>query len=279
MYKSLTSILCDPGDVPYEIQGYKTAYPSLDYSLGGISTTDLVLIAAKPGNWSSILVLNLVVGLSHRYHVLLINTTKNATAAAMELKSVLLPGNEAGDGDEETMNELNRLAANIYIEDEARFLEDIEQVLARFHSEYPVDAIVAIDNLNNIFLSKEIRTYPRSREEGEIASNLKMLTLKYNMPVLLLAKTGSPDPFKKKYPPALCDLDYLVGLSCPFNKIIGVSLSGDNSIHRDEKERTPGNKLFLHILQNEHGKPGLIRLAISESNRFRLENEDDLQIV
>jgi hypothetical protein len=279
MYKSLTSILCDPGDVPYEIQGYKTAYPSLDYSLGGISTTDLVLIAAKPGNWSSILVLNLVVGLSHRYHVLLINTTKNATAAAMELKSVLLPGNEAGDGDEETMNELNRLAANIYIEDEARFLEDIEQVLARFHSEYPVDAIVAIDNLNNIFLSKEIRTYPRSREEGEIASNLKMLTLKYNIPVLLLAKTGSPDPFKKKDPPGLSDLDYLVGLSCPFNKIIGVSLSGDNSIHRDEKERPHENKLFLHILQNEHGKPGMIRLAISEPNRFRLENEDDIQIV
>lgn len=261
MIQSLTNILCHPTPVSYQIPGYKTGYPSLDDLLGGISTSDLVLIAAKPGNWSSILLLNLVVGLSRRYHVLLINTTKNATVAALELKSVLLPGNEAGDGDQETMNEQNRLAANIYIEDEARFLEDIEQAIARFHSEYPADAIAAIYDLNNIFLSKEIRTYPRSREEGEIASNLKMLTLKYNIPVLLLAKTGSPDPFKKKDPLVLCDLDHLVGLSCPFNKIIGVSLSGDNSIHRDEKERTTGNKLFLHILQNEHGKPGMIRLA------------------
>ncbi|MFZ4523115.1 MAG: DnaB-like helicase C-terminal domain-containing protein [Bacteroidales bacterium] len=273
MIKSLNRILSEPASVSYLIPGYKTGYPSLDSSLGGILDSDLVLIAAKIGNCSSILLLNLAVGLSSRYHVLLISTIKGAPAVAQELKSVLLPENEKGESDEDVLNELNRRACNIFLEDEAHFLEDIEHSIARFRSEYPAEVIVLIDDLNNIFLSKEIRTCPRSKEEGDITSNLRMLTLKYSIPILLLTKIESANPIKKQDPPSLCDLDHLTGLNTPFNNIIGVHLSGSNRIDADEKGLSSGNRLFLHILKNNNGTSDIIPLTFSDSNKFRLKEE------
>lgn len=278
MFKSLTTIFNEPDHTSYATQGFKTGFLSLDSGLGGISDSELVLIAAKPGNWSSILMLNLAVGLSSRYPVLFISTAKCGPVVAHELKSVLLPGNEPRENDEESLNELNRLSANIFIEDESRFLEDIEQSIARFRSEYPADAIVLIDDLNNIFFSKEIITYPRSQAEGEIASNLKMLTLKYNIPVLLLSKIGFQEPLKRHDPPTLRDLEHLMGLNCHFGKIIGVHLCGYNRTETDENCVSTQNNLFLNILKNDRGKRGVFRLYMSEFNRFRLQDECQIQI-
>ena len=269
MYKSLTTILNEVAHQSFSISGYKTGYPSLDSILGDISASDLVLITAKVGNWSSMLMLNLVVEMSSRNHLLLINTVKTAQAVAREIKSVLLPENESGDTDEDALNDLNRLASNIFIEENSCFLAEIEQAISSFRSDFPVDGIVLIDDLNNIFISKQIITYPRSQVECDIAMNLKMLTLKYNIPVFLLSKIGSPDPVKRKDPPALSDLDHLIRLNCPFNKIIGVHLSADKMTVLNERDSTETG-LTLDILRNDQGPGGKVWLALGENNRFRL---------
>ena len=130
-----------------------------------------------------------------------------------------------------------------------------------------------IDDLNNIFLAKEIITYSRSQAEGEIASNLKMLTLKYNIPVLLLSKIGFQEPLKRNDPPTLRDLDHLMGWNCHFGKVIGLHLCGYNRTETDENCASTQNKLFLNILKNDRGKRGIISLTMSEYNRFRLTDE------
>ena len=273
MYKSLTTILNEPVHESYIIPDYKTGYPSLDYCLGGISNSDLVLIEAKAGNWGNNLMLNFAAGLSKRYHVLLISSAKSASATAKELKSVLLPNDDHRENDDDVLNELNRLAANIFIEDEAWFLDKIDKAITNFRSEYRDDAIILIDQLNSIFLSKEIRTSSKDREERDISVNLKMLTLKYQIPVLILATFKSPEPVNEKDPPGFWDLKHLVELHCPFNKIIGVHRPEYYRIETDEKGASTENKLFLNILKNDSGKRGIIRLNFSESNRFRLTDE------
>ncbi|MCX6265733.1 MAG: hypothetical protein NTW16_00010 [Bacteroidetes bacterium] len=108
MIQSLTNILGDPTPFSYQIPGYKTGYPSLDDLLGGISTSGLLLLASKTGNWGSNLMLNLAIGLSKRYRVLLIQTTKNAAVVAGELRSVLLPEDGTPENDEQLLDELNQ---------------------------------------------------------------------------------------------------------------------------------------------------------------------------
>ena len=277
MIQSLTNILGDPTPFSYQIPGYKTGYPSLDDILGGISTSDLVLLASKTGNWGSNLMLNLAIGFSRRYRVLLIHTTKNAAVVAGELRAVLLPKDGIPENDEQSLDELNRLAANIFIEDGARFLEEVDQSISTFQSQFGEDAIVLIDQLNSIFLSKEIRTYSRGQEEREISVNLKMLTMKYHLPVLLLSRINSFEPANEKDPPAFRDLEHLLGINCPFNKIIGVHRPEYYQIETDEKGASTDDKVFLHILRNNSGIRCIIGLNISVSNRFLLTDESQHQ--
>ncbi|MFZ4522740.1 MAG: DnaB-like helicase C-terminal domain-containing protein [Bacteroidales bacterium] len=273
MIQSLTNILGNPAPFSYQVPGYKTGYPSLDDNLGGISTSDLVLLASKTGNWGSNLMLNLAIGLSRQYPVLLIHTMKKAPVVARELRSALLPDDSIPENDEQTLDELSHLAANIFIEDEASFLEEIDKSISAFKSLSGEDAIILIDQLNSIFLSKEIRSYSRGQEEREIAVNLKMLALKYHLPVLLLARIKSSKPANEKDPPAFRDLEHLLGLNCPFNKIIGVHRPEYYRIETDEKGSSTEDKLFLHILRNNSGIRGIVRLSINISNRFRLTDE------
>ncbi|MCX6265734.1 MAG: hypothetical protein NTW16_00015 [Bacteroidetes bacterium] len=90
------------------------------------------------------------------------------------------------------------MAASIFIEDDARFLEEVDKTISMFQLQSGEDAIILIDQINNIFLSKEIRTYSRDQEEKDIAVNLKMLTLKYHVPVLLLARVKRPSTKKTR---------------------------------------------------------------------------------
>ena len=273
MIQSLTSILGEPAPFSYQVPGYKTGYPSLDDCLGGISTSDLVFFASKTGNWGSNLMINLAIGLSRRYRVLLIHTTKNAAVVAGEFRSVLLPDDGIPENDGQLLDELNHLATNIFIEDEARFLEEIDLSISSFQLKYGEDTIILIDQLNSIFLSKEIRTYSRGQEEREIAVNLKMLTMKYHLPILLLGRIKSSEPGHEKDPPAFRDLEHLLDLNCPFNKIIGAHRPEYYRIETDEKGASTEDKLFLHILRNNSGMRGILQLNISVSNRFLLTDE------
>lgn len=273
MIQSLTNILANPAPLSFIVPGYKTDYPSLDELLGGISTSDLVLLVSKTGNWGINLMLNLAIGLSRQYRVLLILTTKNAQVAARELRSVLLLDDGNPEIDEPMLDELNQLANNIFIEDEARFMEEIDLSISTFQSQSGEDAIILIDQVNNIFLSKEIRTYSRDQEEKNIAVNLKMLTMKYHLPVLLHARIKTSELSHENNSPTFRDFEHLLVLNCPFNKIIGVHRPEYYRIETDEKGASTEDKLYLHILQNDNGKRGVIRLAISESNRFRLTDD------
>jgi hypothetical protein len=273
MYKTLADILSEPLHESFLVPGYKTGYPSLDHGLGGILNSDLVLLPARPGIYGNNLLHNLAMGFSRHYPLLFISTTKNARAVAWELKSVLLRNDQFAEYDEETMNDLDRLAANIFIEAGTRFLADIDRVIGMFRLENKGEAVVMIDNLNGIFLSKEIRTGPKEQEERDVAVNLEMLTLKYNLPVIILAKVKSTDPIHPGDPPALCDAEHLTGLNCPFDKIIGVNQPDNNGVETDENGKPIENKLLLRVLKNNNGMCGIIRLNISLSNRFRLTDE------
>lgn len=273
MIQSLTNILANPAPLSFIVPGYKTDYPSLDELLGGISTSDLVLLASKTGNWGSNLMLNLAIGLSRQYRVLLIHATKNAQVVARELRSVILPDDGIPKIDEPILDELNQLANNIFIDDESLFMEEIDLSISTFQSQSGEDAIILIDQINNIFLSKEIRTYSRGQEEKDIAVNLKMLTLKYHVPILLLARIKSSEAIHEKNPPTFLDIKHLLGINCPFNKIIGVHRPEYYRIETDEKGEPTEGKLFLEILENGHGRIGVIGLAIDKSNRFRLTDE------
>jgi len=270
MYKSLTTIFEKKPEPSFQIQGFRTGYRSLDYVLDGIKESDLVLLIATIGNHGSIFLENLAAGLSLQYHVLIINTEKSSLAVATELKTILMTKVDIGRDQDESSDELNQMAKNLFVEDNARFIEDIDKTIESFKTEHPEDSIVLIDNLHGLFLSKEVRTYTRHQEEYEISQNLKMLTLKHKVPIILYSRIKSKDHLRKTEPPSITDIEHLMGLHCHFDKILGVQRSEYNMIEFDSAEGSTSYELHVQVLRNGDGKREIVKLNISDSNRFSI---------
>lgn len=270
MYKSLTSIFEEQPEPSFQIQGFKTGYRSLDHTLDGIKESDLVLLIAKVGNHGSIFLENIAAGLSRQYHVLLINTEKKAFAVATELKTILMSKVDIDHDQDESSDNLNQMAKNLFTEDKARFLIDIDKTIEKFKAEYPEDSIVLIDNLHGLFLSKDVRTNTRQQEEYEISQNLKMMTLKHNIPIILYSRIKSIDPLRKSEPPSIADIEHLIGLNCHFDKILGSHRTDYKMIDFDSDEGSTPYELNLQVLRNGDRKSDIVKLNISDSNRFSI---------
>jgi replicative DNA helicase len=274
MYRPLIDILSASAVKTFEILGHKTGFKALDYSLNGISNSDLLLVVAKAGNFGSHLLQNIGVGLSRQNHVLFINSAKNEGTYSKELTSILSATNELEGNDEETVNESNRLAQNLFVDSKSHFIVEIDRAIGAFKRENSSDSIVLIDNLNSVFLSTEVRTVTREQEEFEIVGNLKMLTLKHNVPILVFLRTKSKDPSDESKIPTPADYDYLEGVSSKFDKVFSIHRPEFYKIEVDEQGDSTENKIFIHILRNSNGNRDRVKLTISENNRLLLvENE------
>jgi len=278
MYKPLIDILSTSVLKSYDIQGQKTGFKSLDYSLNGISSSDLLLVVAKTGNFGSHVLQNLGVGLSRQNHVLFINAEKNEGIYSKELKSILSATIEFDGNDEETVNESNHSAQNLFVDSKSHFIEEIDRTIGTFIRENSMESVVLIDNLNSIFLSTDVRTFTREQEEFEIVGNLKMLTLKYNVPILVFLRTKSKDPSDESKIPTPADYDYLEGLSSKFDKVLSIHRPEFYKIIMDEKGDSTENKLFIHILRNGNGIRDRVKLTISENNRLLLMEDESYQL-
>jgi len=270
MHKSLNSIFEEKPEPSFQIQGLKTGYRLLDHTLDGIKESDLVLLIAKIGNHGSIFLENIAAGLSRQYHVLFINTEKSAFAVAAELKTILMSKVIIDHDQHESSDELNQMAKNLFFDDAVRFLIDIDKTIANFKAENPEESIVLIDNFNGLFLSKEVRTYTRQQEEYEISQNLKMLTLKHHIPIILYSRIKSIDPLRKSDPPSIADIEHLMGLHCHFDIILGVQRSEYLMTDFDSAEGSTPYKLHVQVLKNGDRKQEIIKLNISDSNRFSI---------
>lgn len=270
MYKSLTSIFEDKPEPSFQILGFKTGYRSLDYALEGIKESDLLLLIAKVANFGSIFLENLAVGLSLHYHVLIINTEKSSLSVATELKAILKTKLDADQDPDESSDELDQMAKSLFVDDNARFIEDIDRTIEKFKTDHPEDSIVLIDNLNGLFLSREVRTYTRQQEEYEISQNLKMLTQKHAIPIILYSRIKSLDPLRKTESPSIADIEHLMGLHCHFDKILGTHRSEYNMIDFDSDKGSTPYELHILVLRNGDRKQEMIKLNISDSNRFSI---------
>ncbi|HPT73110.1 MAG TPA: DnaB-like helicase C-terminal domain-containing protein [Candidatus Cloacimonadota bacterium] len=270
MHKSLNSIFEEKPEPSFQIQGLKTGYRLLDHTLDGIKESDLVLLIAKIGDHGSIFLENIAAGLSRQYHVLLINTEKSAFDVATELRTIMMAKIEVDHDQEESSDQLNQMAKNLFIEDKARFLIDIDKTIANFKTENPEESIVLIDNFHGLFLSKEVRTYTRQQEEHEISLNLKMLTLKHNIPIILYSRIKSIDSLKKSEPPSIANIEYLMGLKCHFDKILGVHRTDYRMIEFDSDEGLTPYEIHVQVLRNGDRKSEIVKLNISDSCRFSI---------
>lgn len=265
MYKSLVEILAEkPGFLHLKTK-FQTGFSALDQILQGFNPSDLVLIAAKPGNCGNIFMKNIGVQMGKRYHVLFINTEKDPYTYAKEIETIAssAPSNSR-------MMEINRPHSILNIESEARFMEEIDETIGQFRRDYPEEAVVLVDNMNDIFYSKGSGEYSFEKQAFEISGNMKMLTLKHHIPILMYHRTKIKELADIFKPAAPVDFDYLEDSNHRFDKILSVYRPEYYRIDIDENGLSTRNKLYIHVLRNNTGDRGTSILDISEENRLLL---------
>jgi hypothetical protein len=124
--------------------------------------------------------------------------------------------------------------------------------------------------MNDIFYSKGSGEYSFEKQAFEISGNMKMLTLKHHIPILMYHRTKVKELADIFKPAAPVDFDYLEDSNHRFDKILSIHRPEYYKIELDENGDSTENKLFIHVLRNNTGSRGTISLNISEDNRFYL---------
>jgi len=273
MFKSLSAILDSHSATTHNTRTIMTGFNSIDHVTGGFSSSSLVLLAARRGNCGSLFIQNLGVAFSKNVPVLFITTEKDLVFAANELNSILDSKPEIIAINEDQKNEVTSMADRIFIDDTSRFVEDVEKTVEKFQEECSGDAVILIDSLDGLFLSKDLCVFTKEQQEAAIVDNLKMLALKFDIPILLLAWIRSGDPAKNAIPPMLYDLSEFENFAHRFDMILSLFHPEYYGIDLDENGDSTENKLIVHLLKSGNSKRQAIRLNISGSNGMLLMEE------
>jgi replicative DNA helicase len=269
MYKSLRELLEETEIYSSADTSYKTGYEQLDERIGGVQNSDLVLVSAKEGNYGSVFMQNLAVGLSKSIPVLYFSCERPGSFCVRQFKSIL-DSKSSNERKQVNLAGIDGHEDKLFIEDSVRFLEDLDSMISRFKANAGIDAIVLIDNLNSLFLTKEIHSFSREKEEFEISVRLKMLTLKHQLPILVFHRIKSANNADEANVPAPVDYEHLEGDSLQFDAILALHRPEYYKIDADLEGNSTENKLNVHIQRAHNGHRSVCALNISRENRFLL---------
>lgn len=177
------------------ITGLKTGFHTLDFILGGLQKTDLIIIAGRPSMGKSSLCCQIATEMAKEgkrvgYFSIEVGrgqVIKNIFAAQGEINTIRFRGGdfteEEWGGVSRTMNEL--IETTFSIDDQSRTSQDVVRQARRMKLEHGLD-IVFIDHIQE--MREKGRHENRNQEVDLIASALKALAKELDIPVVVVAQ-------------------------------------------------------------------------------------------
>jgi len=271
--KQIETIALDPK----AMRGVPTPYSGLNYMLGGLQKSDLILVAARPGQGKTSLGMNLI------SHVALANVRKTpagnpdpfkCAVFSLEMPSVQLAKRmlcsiagvdmhraNSGNLDSKEWKDLffakSKLDnAKIYVDDSSLTTPvEILSKCRRLKREQGLD-LVMIDYLQLMTSGK--RTESRQQEISEITRTLKIAAKELDVPILLLSQMSRDIEKRTDKTPQMSDLRESGAIEQDADIIIFIYRKYDASdVTVDEGTR---NKVELHIAKHRNGSTGKVEL-------------------
>jgi replicative DNA helicase len=198
-----------------EIMGVPTGFLDLDKLLGGLQPSDLIIIAGRPGQGKTALMLSLALhaGLEHKKHVALFSLEMSNEQVAQRLIA-----QQTGIDSQRLRNgklieeEWPLFTHSIEVLSDTRiFMDDtpaltpiqIRTKCRRLHMEYGLDLVV-VDYLQ--LMSGDTRNDNRVQEVSYISRSLKVLARELNVPVIAAAQLSRAVEQRTGKEPQLSDL-------------------------------------------------------------------------
>ncbi len=265
------------------LSGVPSGFDDLDKLTGGLQSSDLMILAARPGMGKTALVLNIATNAAFAGRSVAIFTLEMSKEQLMSrvLSSVSRVDSSRlrkGDLSEEEQDRLMEGARRLYEcksllgidETPAISLMELRSRCRRYHKENGLDLII-IDYLQ-LMTASSTRSESREREISEISMGLKGLAKELNVPVIALAQLNRGPDARPDKRPKLSDLRESGSMEQDADMILFV--------YRDEyynpNSESAGIAEVL-VAKNRHGATTTIKLAyqpsfVSFQNLFKEES-------
>ena len=241
-----------------ELGGIPSGFSDLDAKIGGLSRSDLILIAARPGIGKTSLALNIAshVALKEKKGVAIFSLEMSGEQLVSRMISslALVDSSRLRTGDIRP-DEWTRLAEAVSIlGDSPMKIDDnagvtVQEIKAKLRREKDI-GLVIIDYLQ--LMRSGSRSENRVQEVAEISRSLKIMARELDIPVVALSQLNRASESRKDKKPMLSDLRESGSIEQDADIVIFLYRDEDNP---DLEAR---NIVNCSVAKNRHGATGTI---------------------
>ena len=258
VYDHLDEMAAHPGKLP----GVPTGFRELDNYIGGLSKSELILMAARPGMGKTSIALNMALAAakSEDKIVAIFQLEMSAQQLAMRLMSSealvdnkkIKMGTLSDDDWRRLAGASSRLSdMNIVIDDNSNIT--VPEMKAKCRRLGDRLGLVIIDYLQLMRGSR--RTENRVQEVGEISRSLKIMAKELNVPVLCLSQLSRGPESRTDKRPMLSDLRESGSIEQDADVVMFIYR--DDYYDQDSENK---NVAEIIVAKNRHGETGSVNL-------------------
>ena len=258
VYPDLDELAAHPGKLP----GLPTGFSQLDQYIGGLSKSDLILLAARPGMGKTAIALNMAVNAAKRSGktvvIFQLEMSRMQLATRMLSSEALIDSKKLRMGTLED-SDWERMAGATQSLQEMSILIDensgitVPEMMAKCRRLGDRLGLIVIDYLQLMHTPKQMDN--RVQEVAEISRSLKIMAKELNVPVLCCSQLSRGPEGRQNKRPMLSDLRESGSIEQDADIVL--------FIYRDDyynNESENRNTAELIVAKNRHGETGTVDL-------------------
>ena len=258
VYAHLDEMAANPGKLP----GLPTGFSQLDQYIGGLSKSDLILLAARPGMGKTAIALNMAVNAAKRSGktvvIFQLEMSREQLATRMLSSEALIDSKKLrmgtlDDTDWERMAGATESLQSLSILIDENSGITVPEMMAKCRRVGSKLGLIVIDYLQLMHTPKQMDN--RVQEVAEISRSLKIMAKELNVPVLCCSQLSRGPESRQNKRPMLSDLRESGSIEQDADIVLFIYR---DDYYNDQSENR--NCAELIVAKNRHGETGTVEL-------------------
>ena len=258
VYAHLDEMAANPGKLP----GLPTGFSQLDQYIGGLSKSDLILLAARPGMGKTAIALNRAVNAAKRSGktvvIFQLEMSREQLATRMLSSDALIDSKKLRMGTLDDTDWERMAGATESLQSMSILIDEnsgitVPEMMAKCRRVGSKLGLIVIDYLQLMHTPKQMDN--RVQEVAEISRSLKIMAKELNVPVLCCSQLSRGPESRQNKRPMLSDLRESGSIEQDADIVLFIYR---DDYYNDQSENR--NCAELIVAKNRHGETGTVEL-------------------
>ena len=258
VYAHLDEMAANPGKLP----GLPTGFSQLDQYIGGLSKSDLILLAARPGMGKTAIALNMAVNAAKRsgktVAIFQLEMSREQLATRMLSSEALIDSKKLRMGTLDDTDWERMAGATESLQSMSILIDEnsgitVPEMMAKCRRVGSKLGLIVIDYLQLMHTPKQMDN--RVQEVAEISRSLKIMAKELNVPVLCCSQLSRGPESRQNKRPMLSDLRESGSIEQDADIVLFIYR---DDYYNDQSENR--NCAELIVAKNRHGETGTVEL-------------------